>query len=146
MNATEANSSTKRPTSHKWALFVFLAVSATNIMINMLGHFDVFGVIVTIAGLAAFFASFLFARARTTYFLGTVTLVLVFFRSVQTLWGDIVAYRAGLFHLTQSWVLLLIAFVCVVVFLLFLLFRAYTFGAASRQYYGLPPTLDTRNA
>ena len=146
MKATEANRESKRPASHKWALFIFLALVAANIQLNVLGHFDVFGVIVTVASLAAFIASFAFARAHTTYRLCSVTLALVFLRSIESLWGDIAAYRAGLFHLPERWALLLIAFVCVAVVLLFLLVRAYTFGVASRQFYGLPITLPNRNA
>ena len=90
-------------------------------MLNTRGHFDILGVIVTIAALAAIFSSLFFARARSTYTLGIITLALVFLRGVQSLWFDIAAYREGQFHLPQPSQLPLIAAVCGVVFLLFLL-------------------------
>jgi hypothetical protein len=138
MKAAMLSAQTKRPASHKWALFVFFLAAATNIMLNAHGRFDVLGVVVTLAALGALFASFFFARARYTYTLGILTLSLVFLRSIQSLWFDIKACRDGLFHLPQTAQFLLIAFVCAVAFLLFLLLRAYTLGAMSRRYYGLP--------
>jgi hypothetical protein len=146
MSVPDKVAPTKRPASHKWALFVFMAVAATNIMLNFMGNLDVFGVVVTIAGLAAFFASLLSARSRNTYMLGVITLVLICLRSIQSLWFDIVAYRGDLFHAPQYVTLPTIIFVVVVVVLLFLLLRAYTFGAPSRQYYGLPANRNSRSA
>ncbi|EDY16958.1 hypothetical protein CfE428DRAFT_5587 [Chthoniobacter flavus Ellin428] len=142
---TSDNVVTKRPASHKWALFVFVAVAAVNIMLNVSGHFDVLGVIVTFAGTAAFFASLLYARSSRTYTLGIITLGLVLIRSLQSLWFDIAAYRSGLFHAPRA-ALPAIIFAACGVALLLLLFRAYTFGASSRQYYGLPAIPNTRNA
>ena len=134
----------KRPAAHKWALFFFVAAAGTNIMLNCMGLFDVLGVIVTVASVAAFFSALFWSRSRRTYTIGTITLGLIFLRSLQTLWYDIIAYRAGLFHAPQRVTLPLIAFAGCVVVLLLLLFRSYTFGAASRQYYGLPAVPDRR--
>lgn len=136
---------TKRPASHKWALLVFAAVAVANIMLNVMGHFDVLGVIVTVAGVVAFFASILFARSRGTYTLGIVTLGLVFIRAIQSLWFDIAAYRDGLFHAPEQVTLPSIVFAGFFVVLLFLLLRAYTLGTPSRQYFGLP-AVPNRNA
>jgi len=139
-------SPSKRPASHKWALFVFIAVVATNIRLNLMGQFDILGIIVTIAGVAAFFSSLFFARSPRTYTLGMITLALVFVRSLQSLWFDIVAYRNGLFHAPQSTMLPFIIFAGCAVALLLWLFQAYTFGASSRQYYDLPPIAKKRSA
>ena len=140
MNASDNAASTKRPASHKWALVVFVIVAATNIMLNLMGHFDVFGIVVTAAGVAALFASLFFARSRRTYTLGIVTLALAFVRSLQTVWFDIVAYRNNLFHAPQSVTLPAIIFAGCCVILLLWLFRAYTFGIPSRHYFGLSAT------
>jgi hypothetical protein len=58
MKAAMLSAQTKRPASHKWALFVFFWAAATNIMLNAHGRFDVLGVVVTLAALGALFASF----------------------------------------------------------------------------------------
>ena len=145
MNAPDTTVPAKRPASHKWALLVFAAVAAANIMLNVMGHFDALGVIVTVAGVVAFLASILFARSRSTYTLGIVTLGLVFIRAIQSLWFDIAAYLDNLSHASQGVTLPAIAMAGSFVVLLFLLLRAYTLGTPSRQYFGLP-AVPTRNA
>ena len=146
MSNSETNFQTKRPASHKWAFVAYFAVAVTNVGLNLGGHFDVLGVTVTVAAIIAFFASLFLPRHSLTYKFGVIALFLVFMRSVQTLWFDIVSYRLGRFHLPAEATLPLVGFAAVAVCLLFLLLRTYTFGAASRQYYGLPITPNKRSA
>ena len=147
MNDSETNPPAKRPASHKWALFVYVAVAGINIMLNFMGHFDILGVIVTMAAVSPFLAPLLWARSTRTYTLGVIALGTAFIRSVQSLWFDIAGcWRETPLHAPEHLTLPATIFAGCCCVLLFLLFRIYMFGAPSRRYFGLPVTPITRSA
>lgn len=136
----------RRPASHKWALVVYVLVAGTNIWLNTIGYYDLLGIVVTVAGIAAFFAALFAPRASYTYTIGIIALSLVVLRSAESLWYNVVNFQAGLTRAPVPIALASIGFVGIAVCLLFFLLRRYTFGAASRQYYGLPATARKRGA
>ena len=121
-----------RPTSHRWALFVFAAFCAAAVYVMSVVRLDLAGVAVLLVCLAALVASLGFTRSHQTYYIGVTALALVMLRSVQSLWFYLAAFHAER----------LVSFVPVVFgaagfVLLAALLRAYALGSRSRQYIGL---------
>jgi hypothetical protein len=120
---------------------LFFAVAGVNIILNVRGHFDALGVLVTIASLAGMVAFLAFRHARPTYSVGIIAMGLVLVRAGQSIYLEI---REQLHGRGIGWAAL--AVTCWFVFLLVVLFRSYALGARSRQYYGLPavprPTIE----
>jgi len=76
-NGTPTRQTARRPTSHKWAIFVLLMFVAVNVMLALQGAFDVFTGIIILLCLAALTGFFAFTRARRTYLIVALTLTLI---------------------------------------------------------------------
>ena len=131
----------KRPTSHKWAIFVFIAFIAVNVRLAINEAFDVDTGLILVLSCCALVGSFLFTHSRRTYLVAALALTLIVIRGLyygvfqpaqQLLTQDAAAQ--------QGWPA--VGFQAFLLVLLCLLLRAYIFGAASRQFYGytLPST------
>ncbi len=129
----------KPPASHTWALVLFIAMAGMNIMLNMGGHFDVLGMMATVTALAGIIGFVFWRRSSRTYTAGVVALGFAVLRGGQS---AIVCLHAQISGVGIGWVR--VVGVCWMVFLLVLLFRAYTLGAASRRYYSLPERPNSR--
>jgi len=131
----------KMPASHKWAVTSFIAVAGVNIMLNANGYFDMLGVVVTVTSLAGIVGVLVFRRSPRTYTVGVIALAFVLLRAGQS---TFLRFSEQLRGAGDGWIH--VGGTCWFFFLLILLFRAYTFGSPSRQYYGFPPTPDPKGA
>jgi hypothetical protein len=132
--------SRKRPASHKWALACFVGIAGVNIMLNANGHFDTLGVLAAVTSLAGIISFLFFPRSPRSYTVGIVALGFVLLRAGQS---TFLRVQEQLHGAGAGWLALIL--MGWILFLLILLFRAYTLGAPSRQYYGFPTTPNPRN-
>ena len=125
--------SRKMPASHQWAIVSFVAMAGVNLMLNAHGHFDILGVLCPIPSLTALFRFLFYRRSPFTYTIGVIALLCAVLRAGQSVF---VTLRDRFHNPAQGWMSAVLTGWGL--FLVVALFRAYTLGAASRQYYGLP--------
>ena len=133
--------SQKMPASHKWAIVCFVPVAAVNIYLNTRGLLDTLGVLATLTSLAGIVGILFFRRSPRTYTVGVIGLGFVLLRTAQSVFLRVHEQFLGV---GPGWLMLGLLFW--ILFLIILLFRAYTIGATSRQYYGFPATPKSGNA
>ena len=125
----------KRPSCHNWAIFVLIAFLVTNLILAIKVAFDFATGLMLILCCAGLIGSFVFSRSNRTYVIAAFTLALIVLRGLY--YGVVLPAQQLLTHnpaSQQGW--LPIGLQAFFALLLCVLFYAYTFGVASRQFYG----------
>ena len=128
----------KKPISHVCAVFVYAAMIMLNVLMWLQGRFDPATGILGLVCVAQLLGAFVSPTDRRLYWVGSVVLWMVALGALfDTVLGpaqQLLNHAAGV---RATWPAVIINAVVVAVF--FRLPWAYSFGEASRRFYGFPP-------